>query len=120
MVVNVIPITQFAIEADNAAIGGIGIIPNEDVNKIQAEIGYWIGEEYWGKGIGTAALKTVTEYAFNNFYFTRLYANIFDWNAPSIRILEKAGYEYEGRLKKSVIKDGRIIDQLIYAKLRQV
>jgi RimJ/RimL family protein N-acetyltransferase len=112
------PVTEFAIEADGKAIGGIGFIPNDDVNRLQAEIGYWLAEEYWGRGIATASLKALTEYAFREFKFIRLYANVFEWNPASSRVLEKAGYTFEARLKKSVIKDGKIIDQLIYANVK--
>lgn len=118
MMVGVLPLTQFAIDVDNNAVGGIGIILNDDVHCIQAEIGYWLGEEYWGRGIATAALKAVTEYAFCNFELVRIYASIFEWNPASARVLEKAGFEFEARLKKSIIKDGKIIDQLVFAKFK--
>lgn len=118
MVIGVLPLTQFAIEVDNKAVGGIGFIPNDDVHYIQAEIGYWLGKEYWGKGIATAAVKAVTEYAFCDFNFVKLFAGVFEWNKASVRVLEKAGYEFEARLKKCVLKDGKIIDQLIYSRFK--
>ncbi|HEX2963370.1 MAG TPA: GNAT family N-acetyltransferase [Ignavibacteriales bacterium] len=118
MVVNKKPVTQFAIEVDEKAVGAIGFIIKEDVQRIQAEIGYWLAEEYWGKGIAVAALKAVTEYAFKNFDLKRIYADVFEWNKGSMRVLEKAGYELEVRQKKSVIKNGEIIDQFVYVKYR--
>lgn len=118
LVSGVVPLTQFAIEVDNKAVGGIGFIPNDDVHCIQAEIGYWLGEEYWGRGITTAALSAVTEYAFSNFNLIKIFAGVFEWNSVSIRVLEKAGYEFEARLKKCILKDSKIIDQLIYSKFK--
>lgn len=118
MVVNKKPVTQFAIEVDEKAAGAIGFIIKEDVQRIQAEIGYWLAEEFWGRGIATKALKAVTEYAFNNFDLHRIYADVFEWNTGSLRVLEKAGYELEVRQKKCVIKNGEIIDQFVYVKYR--
>lgn len=118
MVVNKKPVTQFAIEVDEKSVGAIGFIIKEDVQRIQAEIGYWLAEEYWGKGIAARALKAVTEYAFKNFDLKRIYADVFEWNKGSMRVLEKAGYELEVRQKKSVIKNGEIIDQFVYVKYR--
>jgi len=115
MVVDAKPVTNFAIDVREEAVGGIGFTPQHDVERRSAEIGYWLGEPFWGRGIATEALITVTEYAFANFDLCRLYAHVFDWNAASARVLEKAGYTFEGRLKKSVTKDGQTIDQLMYA-----
>lgn len=116
MVVNKKPVTQFAIEADDKAIGGIGFIIKEDVQRLQAEIGYWLAEEYWGRGIVCEALRAITEYAFNNFDLRRIYADVFEWNTASMRVLEKAGYELEAVQKKCLIKNGEIIDQYVYVK----
>jgi ribosomal-protein-alanine N-acetyltransferase len=112
------PATNFAIDVAGEAVGGIGFTPQHDVGRRSAEIGYWLGEQFWGRGIATEALIAVTEYAFANFDLCRLYAHVFDWNGASVRVLEKAGYEFEGRLRKSVTKDGQTIDQLMYAMIR--
>lgn len=112
------PITNFAIVVDGAAVGGIGLMLKEDVFRRSAEIGYWLGEQYWGLGIITEAVRAVTEYAFSTFDLCRVYAGVFEWNPASMRVLEKAGYEFEGRMKKSVTKDGETIDELIYAIVR--
>src|SRR5678815_5900301 len=80
---------------------------------IRDRIGYWLDEEVWGRGIATDALLAVTDYAFANFDLCRLYAHVFAWNPASARVLEKAGYSFEGRLKRSVTKDGQTIDQLM-------
>ena len=113
------PATSFAIVVEGAAVGGIGLLLKDDIFRRSAEIGYWLGEEYWGRGIVTEAVRAVTEYAFTNFDLCRIYAGVFEWNPASMRVLEKAGYEFEGRVKKSVTKDGRTIDEYIYAIIRQ-
>jgi len=112
------PETNFAIVVEGAAVGGIGLLLKNDVFRRSAEIGYWLGEEYWGRGIVTEAVRAVTDYAFETFDICRVYAGVFEWNPASIRVLEKAGYEFEGRMKKSVTKDGHTIDELIYAIIR--
>lgn len=112
------PITNFAIVIDRAAVGGIGLVLKEDVFRRSAEIGYWLGEEFWGRGIVTEAVSAVTNYAFDTFDLCRVFAGVFEWNPASMRVLEKAGYEFECRMKKSVTKDGETIDELIYAIVR--
>ena len=113
------PFTNLAIEVDGDAVGGIGINPNQDIERISAEIGYWLGEEFWGRGICTAAVQAMTGYAFGELDLLRLYALPFTTNAASIRVLEKAGYEREGLLRQSAIKDGAVKDQVLYARLRE-
>jgi RimJ/RimL family protein N-acetyltransferase len=112
------PVRNFAIVVEGKAVGGIGFIPREDVYRKSAEIGFWLGEEYWGRGIMTEALRAVTEYAFANYDLCRLYAGVFEWNQASMRVLEKAGYHLEARLKKSVTKEGKTIDEFLYATIR--
>jgi RimJ/RimL family protein N-acetyltransferase len=119
MVVGQKPETNFAIDVAGEAVGGIGFTVQHDVARRSAEIGYWLGEEFWGRGIATEALIAVTDHAFSNYDVCRLYAHVFDWNGASVRVLEKAGYQFEGRLKKSVTKDGHTIDQLMYAMVRE-
>jgi RimJ/RimL family protein N-acetyltransferase len=109
------PETAFAIAVDDVAVGGIGFVMNADVERVSAEIGYWLGEPFWGRGITTEALAATTKYAVETHGLTRLYALPFAWNQASCRVLEKAGYVLEARLRRSAIKDGRIIDQLQYA-----
>jgi ribosomal-protein-alanine N-acetyltransferase len=110
--------TSFAIDVAGEVIGGIGLRLNEDVERISAEIGYWIGRAYWGRGIATDAVRAVTEHAFATRELTRIYALPFAENAASIRVLEKAGYLREGLLRRSAIKDGVVRDQLLYAVVR--
>jgi RimJ/RimL family protein N-acetyltransferase len=112
-------ITNFAIVVDGAAVGGIGLVLKDDVFRRSAEIGYWLGDQFWGRGIVTEAVRAVTDYAFATFDLCRVYAGVFEWNPASMRVLEKAGYELECRMKKSVTKDGQTIDELIYAMIRE-
>jgi len=111
------PETAFAVVVDGEAVGGIGFLLNGDVERVSAEIGYWLGEPFWGRGIMSEALVAVTRYAIATHGLTRLYALPFEWNIASCRVLEKAGYVLEARLRRSAIKDGRITDQLQYAFL---
>ena len=113
------PDTNFAIDVEGKAAGAIGFVVQPDVHRISAEIGYWLGEAYWGRGIMTEALRAVTAFAFQAHGLVRLYAGVFEWNLGSMRVLEKAGYVREGVLRKSAIKDGRIIDQVLYAVTRE-
>lgn len=112
------PVTNFAIEVDGAAVGGIGLLLKEDVYRCTAEIGYWLGESYWGRGIMSEAVRAVTAYGFDALRLHRVYAEVFEWNPASMRVLEKAGFALEGRLRKSVIKEGAVIDAFIYAVVR--
>lgn len=113
------PETNFAISVAGEAVGGIGFILQPDVARRSAEIGYWLGEKFWGRGIVTEAVIAVTDHAFANHDLCRVYAHVFEWNRASARVLEKAGYQFEGRMRKSVTKDGQTIDQLMYAVIRE-
>ncbi|HEX8393748.1 MAG TPA: GNAT family protein [Longimicrobium sp.] len=111
--------TSFAIEVEGEAAGGISYVPHDDVERISAEIGYWLGAPFWGRG-----LMTLVVHAFSRALFAadpelrRVYAVPFDWNGASSRVLEKAGFRLEGRMRQSAIKDGVVVDQLLYALLR--
>jgi RimJ/RimL family protein N-acetyltransferase len=110
--------THYAIATPAEPIGGIGMTIKSDIHRLSAELGYWLGEPFWGRGITTSAVTRFTDYAFATFDITRLYAEVFSNNIASIRVLEKAGYVYEGCQRKHVIKDGKILDMLIYAVVR--
>lgn len=112
------PKINFAIDVEGRVAGGIGLMLQTDVARVSAEIGYWLGKEYWGKGIMTKAVSGMSEWAFCNLPITRLYALVFDFNKSSARVLEKCGYQLEGRLRKAAIKDGKVVDELLYAKIR--
>jgi len=104
-----------AIEIGGAACGSIGVFPLEDVHRRCAEIGYWLAEEHWGRGIMTEAVAAMTERAFRELDVVRIQAAVFAWNPASMRVLEKCGYVREGWLRKSVWKDGQLIDSAMYA-----
>ena len=108
---------SFAIEVDGQAVGGVSLRPGEDVERIGAEIGYWLGEPYWGRGVMTDAVRLTTDYAFREMRLERVFAVPFVANTASCRVLEKCGYAREGRMRKSAIKDGQILDQFLYAKV---
>jgi RimJ/RimL family protein N-acetyltransferase len=110
------PEVNFAIAVDEEAIGGIGLRLGTDVERRSAELGYWLSEEYWGRGITTAAVRAVTAHAISAHGLTRVFATPFEGNAASCRVLEKAGYVLEGTLRRSVIKDGRVLDKHLYAR----
>ena len=118
-VIGLEPETNFAIDVAGEAVGGIGYTIQYDVARRSAEIGYWLGEDFWGRGIATEALIAVTDHAFANHDLCRVFAHVFDWNGASARVLEKAGYAFEGRMRKSVTKEGQTIDQLMYAMIRE-
>jgi len=112
------PVVNFAIDLDGEAIGGIGLILNSDVYIMSAEMGYWIGEAHWGKGIGTEAVRQMVEYTFYYFDIIRLYAEVFETNKSSMRVLEKNGFYLEGVRRKAVLKNGVLMDDYIWIKLR--
>jgi len=110
--------TNFVIATEEELIGAIGVNLQEDVHRFSAEIGYWLGEPFWNKGIITKALKLFTEFVFNNFELNRIFANVFEGNIASEKVLLKAGYSKEATLGKSVFKEGKFLDQYIYAILK--
>lgn len=107
----------FAIVVDEFAVGAIGLRPGDDIHRHCAEIGYWLGEEYWNRGIATEAVIAVTAYAFETLAMARVHAEVFHWNTASMRVLEKAGFVREGVLRKSVFKDRQWADEVVYAKI---
>ncbi len=113
------PETFFAIEVDGQAAGGIGFRLGTDVERTSAEVGYWLGEKFWNRGVVTEALIAVRDYAIDTHSLTRIYAVPFEWNHASFSVLEKAGFVMEGRLRRSAVKDGKVIDQLMYAYVAQ-
>ncbi|MDR3617138.1 MAG: GNAT family protein [Candidatus Obscuribacterales bacterium] len=109
---------NLAIAIDDKVVGGVGITPQTDVHSKTAEFGYWLGEEHWGKGIMSTVVNQISEYFFENFDLVRLYATVFAWNPASAKVLEKCGWAFEGRSRKSVFKDGKYCDQLLFAKIK--
>jgi ribosomal-protein-alanine N-acetyltransferase len=114
------PQTYLAIEVSGTLAGGIGYTLHEDVERVGAEVGYWLGAAYWGRGLATAAVKAVTQYAFEAHpELRRLWAVPYVSNPASAAVLRKAGYLLEGVLRESAIKDGKVLDQWMYATLRR-
>lgn len=112
------PTKVFAITYNNELVGGTGIHLQEDIFINNAEIGYWVGEAYWGKGIMTEALKLITDKAFQSFPITRVYCRVFGNNPRSMKVLEKAGFKLEAKFDRTLLKNGEILDEYIYAKRR--
>ena len=112
------PALNLAVANDREAFGSIGLRLGQDVKRRSAEIGYWIGEAYWGRGIATNAVRAMGEYAFETFDLARLYAEVFEWNPASCRVLEKTGFTLEARQRKAVTKDGNTIDAFLYVLVR--
>lgn len=112
------PPAAYAIASATEAFGVIGYVPGQDVYRFSAEVGYWIGEEYWNRGIMSEALRVFSDYLFATFHFNRLFAGIFSTNPASARVLEKAGYTREAILKAHVTKNGELLDEHLYARLR--
>jgi uncharacterized protein (TIGR00725 family) len=113
------PETAFAIEVDGRAVGGIGFLLKDGPAIRSAEVGYWLGRDYWGRGITTEALCAVTGYVLESYpQLVRLYAQVFDWNIASMRVLEKAGYTRECVMHKAAVKGGKLIDLVQYVRLR--
>lgn len=99
--------------------GTIGLVLQKDIYRLSAEIGYWIGEPFWGLGIAPQAVELLTEYGFKQLKLARIYAGVFDFNKASQRVMEKAGFKMEGIFEKSVIKNGLICDEYRYAKINE-
>jgi [ribosomal protein S5]-alanine N-acetyltransferase len=107
-----------AIEIEGEAAGGIGLHQQQDIYKHNAELGYWLAEPYWGKGIITDAIRQMVKYGFENFDIERIFARPFHTNTGSQKALEKAGFKLEARLSKTIFKNGEYLDELIYSVRR--
>ena len=108
----------FAITLDDKAIGSIGVFRQQNIHRQTAEMGYYIAEEYWGKGIMTDAVKQTCDYVFKNSDILRIYAEPFAYNKGSCRVLEKAGFQYEGTLRNNAVKNEKVIDMKMYSLLK--
>lgn len=109
------PTLVFAIEIDGEAVGSIGLHAQSDIMCKNMELGYFLGEPFWGKGIVTEAVKQMVDYGFQNFDITRIYARPYGNNLASQKVLEKAGFTLEARIEKNIYKNGEFLDELIYA-----
>lgn len=118
MIQNDHPTRVFAITVNDKAIGSIGIFPQSDIHEKSAEIGYWLAEEYWGKGIMSRAIREIVNYGFNTFDIIRIYARPFSTNIGSQKALEKAGLILEAKLSKALYKNGEVLDEMIYVTFK--
>jgi RimJ/RimL family protein N-acetyltransferase len=112
------PIHIFAIDVNGEAVGGIGIHPQHDIQRKNAELGYWLGEPFWGKGIMSEAIQQIVAFAFNTYDIDRIFARPFGSNLASQRILEKNHFQLEARFEKTFFKNNQFEDELIYALRR--
>ncbi len=112
------PYRILAIDVEGEAVGAIGIHPGTDIYCKNAELGYWLGEPFWGKGIMTKAVVEMVDYGFQNWDINRIYARPYGTNAGSQKVLEKAGFVLEAKLEKTIFKNGVYLDELIYAVRR--
>lgn len=108
----------FAIVADGKVIGSIGCFRQGNIHRQTAELGYYIAEEYWGRGIMTEAVMQICQYVFGRSDILRIYAEPFARNAASCRVLEKAGFQYEGTLRSNAVKNGEVVDMRMYSLLK--
>ncbi len=109
----------YAIEIDGKAVGNIGVFRQENMHRRTAELGYYLAEEYWGRGIMTESVKWICNYVFEKSDIIRIYAEPFAENGASCRVLEKAGFEYEGTLRSNAVKNGVAVDMKMYALIKQ-
>ena len=112
------PVTFFAIEYNGHYVGNISLLLKSDVHRKSAEIGYFIGEPFWNKGIATRAVNLITEWGFNHLDINRIYTGIFSYNLASQRVLEKCGFTKEGVGKQAIFKHNQFFDEIRYAKLK--
>ena len=108
----------FAITVDDKVVGSIGVFRQGNIHRLTAELGYYIAEEYWGRGIMTEAVRQICEYVFDKSDIIRIYAEPFEYNIASCRVLEKVGFQYEGTLRNNAVKNGKIIDMKMYSLLK--
>jgi len=109
---------DFAIVVENRAVGGIGFVPGYDIERLNGEIGYWISEDFWNKGIMTNVLKDTVDFIFRNTEIIRLFTLVFEFNEGSMRVLEKAGFKKVAILKKAAIKNHKIINMHYFELLK--
>jgi RimJ/RimL family protein N-acetyltransferase len=114
--VELFPTQNFAILNEQEIVGGIGIILQEDIYKMNVELGYWIAEPFWGMGIGSIAVDLMTKYVFETFAINRIVAEVFEHNKPSMRVLEKNGYFLETVRRKGILKNELLMDDFVWVK----
>jgi RimJ/RimL family protein N-acetyltransferase len=113
------PQLTFAILCDEHLCGVIGLVPQADIYRISAEIGYWLGEPFWGKGIATTAVKLMTQYGFEYLKLKRIYTGVFEYNTASMRVLEKNGYHKDCIFRQALIKNGKVWDEHRFSIIKE-
>lgn len=111
-----VPVRNFAIINEGEIAGGIGIVLQDDIYKMNVELGYWIAEPFWGQGMATVAVGLMTDYVFAHFAVNRIVAEVFEYNRPSMRVLEKNGYHLESVRRKGILKNDFLQDDFIWVK----
>ena len=114
--VDLLPVQNFAIVEGTELAGGIGITLRSDVYKMNVELGYWIAEPFWGRKIATEAVRLMTDHVFENFAINRIVAEVFEYNKPSMRVLEKNGYFLENVSRKGILKNEVLYDNFLWVK----
>jgi len=109
---------HFAITVDDRPVGGAGVEPGQDLHVRVGELGYWLGRAWWGRGLATRAARAMASYGFERLDLVRIEAGVLAWNPASARVLEKAGFQLEARQRQRAQKDGRVVDELLYMRLR--
>lgn len=112
------PIINLAIVVEGTCVGAIGLLPKTDIHRCNIEMGYWIGEAYWGQGIVTEAVNYMIKYTFEQFDVARIYAGAFEGNIGSQSVLRKAGFTLESTIPKGVVKNGVLLDEYIYSIIK--
>lgn len=110
----------FAITVDDKVVGSIGVFRCDNIHFRTAEMGYYIGEPYWGRGLGTSAVRQVCKYIFENTDIIRIFAEPFSYNIASCRVLEKVGFGFEGILHSNAIKNGKVLDMRMYSLIKEL
>jgi len=110
------PTQNFAVYNEEEIVGGIGLILQEDIYRMNVELGYWVAEPFWGKGIATIAVGLMSQYIFDTFAVNRIVAEVFDYNRASMRVLEKNGYYLESVRRKGILKNDLLIDDFVWVK----
>lgn len=108
----------FAIQYQGIVVGSIGAFRQNNIHCKTAELGYYVSEIYWGKGIATQAVKMICDFIFKNTDIIRIFAEPFAHNAPSCKVLERAGFQYEGTLRSNALKCGKVMDMKMYSIIR--
>lgn len=110
----------FAITVDDKVVGSIGVFRCDNIHFRAAEMGYYIGEPYWGRGLGTSAVTQVCKYIFDKTDIIRIFAEPFAYNTASCRVLEKAGFQFEGLLRSNAVKNGKVVDMRMYSLIKEL